>query len=196
MSIIIPLLWFYFNMFINHFIRIVFFFQVMNGQGLPVTWEELSSLCTQVLMLSCDDGYVADGDERLCGTDGVTYKNFCFYAQGRCRKPDITVAHFGVCLNSTTMDINPIPSTQPPQTTTLDFIIQVFCTHATIDSCPLDLDPLCGTDGNFYRNDCFFAIAKCKDTSLQSQVLEKCSTDQLSSNTTMTSGLVVIRRKK
>ncbi|XP_048777074.1 ovomucoid-like [Ostrea edulis] len=187
-------------MIIIPFIGVFFSLQAVSALDFPMTWQELSSLCYQVLLLDCNKGYIADGDERLCSTDGVTYQNFCLYAQGRCRKPDITLAYFGECLNSTNSDISggPMSSTPPPHTTTQDIIVQVFCAQATLDSCPLELDPVCGTDGNFYRNECFFAIAKCTQNSLQTQVLENCSTDQLSVDKSSPSPSIssIIGRKK
>nr|XP_011455365.1 tomoregulin-2-like isoform X2 [Crassostrea gigas] len=168
-------------MFFTQFLKTFFVLQAtLLAQDFPITWEVLSSLCNQVLMLRCNDGYVADGDERLCGSDGQTYLNFCFYAQGRCRKPDITMEYFGPCLNSSTVELpDPVSSTSPPRTTTQDIIVQVFCSQATIDTCPITLDPLCGTDGKFYRNECFFAIEKCTQTALQTQELEKCSSEKV-----------------
>ncbi|XP_071175411.1 uncharacterized protein [Mytilus edulis] len=48
--------------------------------------------------------------------------------------------------------------------TEIDFVL--FCTDVDSKVCPKTLDPLCGTDNQFYLNLCTFNKSKCKDKTL------------------------------
>lgn len=76
--------------------------------------------------------------------------------------------------HTTTSDTQEQPTQVVPSTTTDDFIKKVFCSNAKNITCPTELDPLCGTDGKFYTNDCALAKAKCLDENLQTQDLALC----------------------
>ncbi|XP_063442019.1 uncharacterized protein LOC134722336 [Mytilus trossulus] len=66
-------------------------------------------------------------------------------------------------VSTTTSQITPqITDLQFP--TEIDFVL--FCTDVDSKVCPKTLDPLCGTDNQFYLNLCTFNKSKCKDKTL------------------------------
>ncbi|KAK3107752.1 hypothetical protein FSP39_021487 [Pinctada imbricata] len=136
-------------------------FLVVPSQSLSVSFASLDSLCRQVASIDCSLTYLPDGDETLCGTDGNTYLNFCWYAQRRCKNNNLTMKHFGACLiisgdnnnNSSTSTKWSSSTTVASPTTTRDIIVQVFCAHTDDTVCPQTLDPVCATNYQFYRNE-------------------------------------------
>ncbi|XP_060571721.1 agrin-like [Ruditapes philippinarum] len=49
--------------------------------------------CVLLSHRDCQPAY----NEKLCGTDGRTYRNFCEYEKARCTHRDLHVAKFGDC---------------------------------------------------------------------------------------------------
>jgi len=78
----------------------------------------------------------------LCGTDGNTYSNFCVFENALCGVPSdraFKVAYKGACKTATKRNG------------------RINCERA----CPMNYQPLCGTDGNTYVNSCVFENALC-----------------------------------
>ena len=76
----------------------------------------------------------------VCGNDGNNYQNECYLKTFKCRgdNPDLAISSKGEC---------------PPI-----FEEDSFC--ATV--CPLNYDPVCGSDGVTYGNLCGLETAKCQ----------------------------------
>ncbi|GIX66938.1 hypothetical protein CEXT_428821 [Caerostris extrusa] len=89
-------------------------------------------------------------DAIVCGTDGVTYKNECEMRVAACEKEQyIMVGSRGPC----------------------DLCQNVHCKHGArceaghcicAFDCPDAYDPVCGSDGTTYRNDCEMRRGSCQ----------------------------------
>jgi len=119
----------------------------------------------------------------LCGSDGTTYSNPCFFGRARCERPTLEVANQGECGDG--VDEFPVPDTlnvtspgetgavSMPQTddgTTGASVTMDLCSDSANVKCPgrWDLyEPLCGSDGFTYSNSCFFGLAQCDRPDLE-----------------------------
>ncbi|XP_060568489.1 uncharacterized protein LOC132727100 [Ruditapes philippinarum] len=130
-----------------------------------------SQLCHELLAIDCRTTYIqGERDETICGTNDMTYSNFCYYTQASCRDDTITIKAVGSCIFANT------PSTTAVTSTTVDPFLQVFCAQKDIITCRLDdtSSPICGSNGRLYRNKCFFNMAKCDNLVLTSKSLQVC----------------------
>eukprot|EP00922_Rhytidocystis_sp_ex-Travisia-forbesii_P003921 GHVS01005690.1.p1 GENE.GHVS01005690.1~~GHVS01005690.1.p1 ORF type:complete len:188 (+),score=16.19 GHVS01005690.1:182-745(+) len=75
----------------------------------------------------------------VCGTDHRNYNSPCMLAKSACSfEVDVTVKHKGLCR---------------PDETPID-----VCRH----SCPVQLNPMCGTDNQTYTNECVLKMTACR----------------------------------
>ncbi|XP_017771722.1 PREDICTED: double-headed protease inhibitor, submandibular gland-like [Nicrophorus vespilloides] len=84
----------------------------------------------------------------ICGSDGVTYGNKCFFAQAVKKDSALTVAFEGSCEEGPRARNAPI--------------------------CTLEYFPICGSDGVTYGNQCFFDFAARRDDTLKIVGYGKC----------------------
>ncbi|KAL0893687.1 hypothetical protein ABMA27_013842 [Loxostege sticticalis] len=91
----------------------------------------------------------------VCGTDGKTYGNSCFFRAQKKLDPSLQIKHSGEC-----NDLKPSTPRKKLETFTV---------------CTLEYDPMCGTDGETYDNSCSFRAQKKLDPSLQINHLGKCN---------------------
>ncbi|KAH3791644.1 uncharacterized protein LOC127837387 [Dreissena polymorpha] len=150
-------------------------------------------LCLALLLVDCAI-HVTKGDEQVCGSNGITYNNHCRFTHAVCEtlnlKPhEITFQSHGACPTtwaplSTVANINTVasgslthaPTTSGQATTTtkapattdaMGAIVQnVFCANLATISCTGGFDVICGSDGQYYPNQCEISKARCHDATL------------------------------
>ncbi|XP_021362628.1 agrin-like [Mizuhopecten yessoensis] len=61
-----------------------------------------SHLCIDLLMLDCRN-HLAHPDEQLCGSDGRTYANHCYFVHASCMFAHLSVSGHGPCVVTTAM---------------------------------------------------------------------------------------------
>ncbi|KAL4218827.1 hypothetical protein ACF0H5_021415 [Mactra antiquata] len=125
--------------------------------------------CRELLLVDCTT-HVTVGDEKICGSNGVTYENHCLFAHAVCENlhshNSIQLAYHGECKVTNA----PLSTTTVMTKTTTHLvhaIIQnVFCLNAGSISCGSGGPIVCATDGRYYINQCEMTKVKCLDPSL------------------------------
>ncbi|KAL4228738.1 hypothetical protein ACF0H5_011781 [Mactra antiquata] len=65
--------------------------------------KDPTELCNEIDSLDCVRTYIqGERDETVCGTDGVTYNNFCYYSKARCNDKNLSIGSVGACGVATT----------------------------------------------------------------------------------------------
>ena len=128
----------------------------------------------------------------MCGSDGKTYSNKCALEVADCKDKSttITVVSHGECPSqpgygagsgysspgggSGAGDSYSSPTTQAPKPVYGAYGAPGGSYGAPCpDACPAVFDPVCGSDGITYSNQCALEVADCKDTSTTITVVSK-----------------------
>ncbi|KAH7492332.1 hypothetical protein PRIC1_002212 [Phytophthora ramorum] len=120
---------------------------------------------------ACPDVYVP-----VCGSDGVTYPNECSLNLENCESQEqVTQVSDGEC-----------PATgSTSQTSSYEGSGATACSEV----CLMIYQPVCGSDGVTYGNDCILGIAQCKSGGAITQVSDgQCPSSSTSSSGSATTG--------
>ncbi|XP_049859023.1 agrin-like [Schistocerca gregaria] len=104
---------------------------------------------------SCPDYGDHEGSRPVCASDGRTYRNQCELRRAACaHAADLAVRFPGKC--------DPCESVRcaPPEVCQLDADRQPSCRCG--ETCPLDLTPVCASDGRTYANECSLRQEACR----------------------------------
>lgn len=106
----------------------------------------------------------------VCGSDGVTYANQCVFASAYCSSdPEAETLYIqaqGECPYTSDNDQSEDDKvSEPPFTSTTPEVdlATIFCSL----TCNLTSNPVCGTDGVTYTNDCHLMSSKCEHPDLE-----------------------------
>jgi len=118
----------------------------------------------------------------VCGSDGITYSNSCYFGLAQCGRPNLQVAKQGECgdgvvpdtFNVTSpgetgvpVDVSAVSMPQTGDGTTDSSATMDLCSDPANVNCPVELDPACGSDGITYSNSCYFGLAQCDRPDLE-----------------------------
>ncbi|XP_052798044.1 uncharacterized protein LOC128230090 [Mya arenaria] len=114
--------------------------------------------CNHVMALNCFIKYLDLQDHRVCGSNGITYLNKCFFAKAHCNHPFLSLEYEGHC-NETTTTTTPATTTSAVMPTT----DSTSCLQNIQMECGSEITPICASNNNWYLNMCEFRKAQCED---------------------------------
>ncbi|KAF7456930.1 Secreted Kazal domain-containing protein [Cryptosporidium felis] len=110
----------------------------------------------------CKSAFVTANYEPVCGSDGNTYSNIPEFRNAQCDDESLEFAHWGECVTPQPIQSQKDTSERPPLGP-FDRVRGPDCKTLFVT---LDLDPICGSDGNTYDNTSHFRNAQCDNESL------------------------------
>ncbi|CAJ0957416.1 unnamed protein product, partial [Mesorhabditis belari] len=116
--------------------------------------DVLSAHC--VCPLHCPNFGDSVESSPVCSVQGRDYKSICHLKQDACEtKLNITVKYYGKC--------DPCDGHLCAAGTTCKVGVHRRAECRCSQQCPLNREPVCGTDGNTYENECVMKVAACRE---------------------------------
>lgn len=119
----------------------------------------------------------------VCGSNGVSYPNLCFFTRANCRKTSVRTVKLGPCSVPDPCSFvcdrmyNPVCGSDGVTYANPCVLLYFACYYANglvprhngkciverpcPTSCPDDKEPVCGSDGKTYDNPCFLLLKAC-----------------------------------
>jgi len=98
----------------------------------------------------------------VCGSNGITYSNPCEFGCAQATQPSLTILAPGACQGINDNDWHSSLEDEEPITECI---------------CPLDYNPVCGSDGKTYNNVCSLDCARRTNPSLTLATFGECSNE-------------------
>ncbi|TMS36132.1 hypothetical protein L596_003378 [Steinernema carpocapsae] len=164
------------------------------GRTLRILPDEYCILanCQSAKSENCTNEY-----DPVCGSDFITYPNFCLYQKAQCAQKKIEVLFKGEC---SACLVKPCPHLEPESDDDLFVCDQAgeskskcefdmlrciyekkFGYNITsayegrccekLETCPVDSKPVCDSNGKVYRNRCHFEVLRCRKEKIEKQIL-------------------------
>ncbi|XP_062618891.1 agrin-like [Saccostrea cucullata] len=134
--------------------------------------------CSSILREDC----YKYGNDPICGSNVVTYRNRCDFSKAHCEDKNIHLASHSACPTTTTppggaSTIRPLPSTLAPILQGSEAVLDFFCLNLAFKPCDGGPNPVCGNNTMTYENPCEFEKARCTHRSLHIVHYGNCSGD-------------------
>ncbi|XP_071541362.1 uncharacterized protein [Panulirus ornatus] len=134
----------------------------------------------------------------VCGSNGVSYPNLCFFTRANCRKTSVRTVKLGPCSVPDPCSFvcdrmyNPVCGSDGVTYANPCVLLYFACYYANglvprhngkciverpcPTSCPDDKEPVCGSDGKTYDNPCFLLLKACTGSRVTTVRSGPCST--------------------
>ncbi|KAH3791606.1 netrin receptor UNC5B-a-like [Dreissena polymorpha] len=134
----------------------------------PATTDTMCSIVQNVFCNYSDSILCNTGFNVLCGSDGTYYPNPCEISKARCHDATLTIlTNITKCRANVGGNLATTTTKAPATTDTMCPIVQnLFCNNVDSISCVRGLDNICGSDGQYYPNQCEVSKAWCHDATL------------------------------